>query len=261
MNKYNSDKFRSKYAERKAAGLCAHCGRPKESQDVWCSKCKEAKKVQARNHRNRLISQGICTRCGKAPALPGQQDCRECKDKDALRCKERIKKLKGTGCCVICGKEKERKSIVLCNSCASKNTADDLDRRKERDSRGVCLICGDARVGEQKYCFKHYLMSMSQRNLGSTKYHQELLDKYNGQGGKCFYTGLPITIGTDASLDHIVPKSRGGKDEIGNLVWCLYRANMLKTDLLYSELVAICEAVVKVHREREVEQLERIYKA
>lgn len=44
------------------------------------------------------------------------------------------------------------------------------------------------------------------------------------QGGKCFYCDELLDI-NEASIDHIIPRAKGGKDELDNLVVCCKYAN------------------------------------
>jgi CRISPR-associated endonuclease Csn1 len=60
---------------------------------------------------------------------------------------------------------------------------------------------------------------------------QKLLEQ---QGGKCLYTGLPITPSMfetgECQVDHIVPIALGGNDELQNKVLCIAQANQDKAD-------------------------------
>jgi 5-methylcytosine-specific restriction endonuclease McrA len=73
---------------------------------------------------------------------------------------------------------------------------------------------------------------------------------------KCAYTNIPLQIGINASLDHIVPRSKGGSNDRSNLQWIDIGINRLKLDksdiefrsLLkqLSVLLPTCPAVVPV---------------
>jgi 5-methylcytosine-specific restriction endonuclease McrA len=53
-------------------------------------------------------------------------------------------------------------------------------------------------------------------------------------GNRCQYTGQLLKP-EDGSLDHVVPRSRGGRDAWENLVWASKRVNQLKADRLPHE--------------------------
>lgn len=47
--------------------------------------------------------------------------------------------------------------------------------------------------------------------------------------GSCFYCGRELTVG-DSTLDHVVPRSRGGGEDEGNLVLACRKCNRRKSD-------------------------------
>ena len=49
------------------------------------------------------------------------------------------------------------------------------------------------------------------------------------QGGKCFYCDAVLDI-DEATIDHVVPKSKGGSDDLNNLVVCCKYANQAFRD-------------------------------
>jgi 5-methylcytosine-specific restriction endonuclease McrA len=50
-------------------------------------------------------------------------------------------------------------------------------------------------------------------------------------GGRCVYCG-----GTATSIDHVVPRSRGGRHEWGNVVSACRRCNHVKADRTVADL-------------------------
>ena len=104
------ERFRKRTAERIAQGLCPRCGdRAPAPQRSVCESCAEKgnKANRARDARLRAegkprrdpdkaraferkrsrretakrIAQGLCTRCGKTPAVPGRASCEPCLEK------------------------------------------------------------------------------------------------------------------------------------------------------------------------------------
>lgn len=59
---------------------------------------------------------------------------------------------------------------------------------------------------------------------------------YERQKAKCFYCGIETLMSVGlradwkATLEHIIPKSKGGSDEIDNLVMACFRCNQLRGD-------------------------------
>jgi 5-methylcytosine-specific restriction endonuclease McrA len=66
---------------------------------------------------------------------------------------------------------------------------------------------------------------------------------YDAQQGRCALTGEELTR-ENMSIDHILPRRRGGGDEIENLRWTTITANRAKRDLTDDEFLALCRAVV-----------------
>lgn len=66
---------------------------------------------------------------------------------------------------------------------------------------------------------------------------------------KCHYCGqrLVMKVGGRYSLtvDHLVPKSRGGKDRRSNLVACCYACNQAKASRSYIEFTQIVAVALK----------------
>ena len=71
-------------------------------------------------------------------------------------------------------------------------------------------------------------------------------EKLERQGFQCHYTGVELVPGINLSLDHLVPKSRGGSStDIANCVWCDRNINAFKSNLTETEFVQRCRIVVE----------------
>lgn len=53
--------------------------------------------------------------------------------------------------------------------------------------------------------------------------------------GRCWYCGIPLFCATRAEYDHQTPKSRGGSDEIENIVLVCQECNGSKGDMTVEE--------------------------
>jgi len=62
----------------------------------------------------------------------------------------------------------------------------------------------------------------------------------------CYLTGKKINLNkpTTYTLDHRVPTSKGGENELENLEICSHRANQAKADLSLDEFYKLCEDVL-----------------
>lgn len=67
-------------------------------------------------------------------------------------------------------------------------------------------------------------------------YH-DALKHLGGTSLKCYLTGTPINILTDDyQLDHILPVSKGGTNELSNMAIATIEANQMKGGLTNEEL-------------------------
>lgn len=68
----------------------------------------------------------------------------------------------------------------------------------------------------------------------------------------CYLTGTKIDLTDSQSyeFDHIIPKSRGGKNDLNNLGLCTRTANRCKTNLTPEEFLELCKQVVRHHENK-----------
>jgi 5-methylcytosine-specific restriction endonuclease McrA len=83
------------------------------------------------------------------------------------------------------------------------------------------------------------------------------------QKSQCPYFGVPITIGVDAELDHIVPRAKGGTNDISNLQFVHVWANLIKADLDEAEFLRRLDTmlpIIQAKRDtRQIDDLPRVY--
>jgi 5-methylcytosine-specific restriction endonuclease McrA len=68
---------------------------------------------------------------------------------------------------------------------------------------------------EQHRVYKHNKRARKKAAQG-THTHQEIQEQYKRQKGKCYYCS--IKLGKEYHADHVVPLSRGGSNDISNIV-------------------------------------------
>lgn len=106
----------------------------------------------------------------------------------------------------------------------------------------AALYCKKDKVGKSKYCLEHWVRSIARKYL-ENKNRQEsfptgaLVALWNKQNGCCAITGIPLIPGSTATIDHILPVSKGGTNEISNLRFVHYAVNLFKKDSTDAELV------------------------
>ena len=194
-------RFRKRTAERIAQGLCPRCGDgPPAPERSVCDPCAEKRnkasrardarlraqgrprrdpakarageRKRSRRETERRFAQGLCTRCGKAPAAPGRASCETCLEKrraddraryargkaagklygganpDAKRrsgrteSKRRQKARREAGLCIRCGRHPPVEGGTTCAPCRDKRQAAERQQYDERRAAGLCTRCG-----------------------------------------------------------------------------------------------------------------------
>ena len=159
---------------------------------------------------------------------------------------ERVRKWqqeqKSKGLCIECSNPA---TGLRCDAC-NKRRADYRKRRKlEWKEKGLCNQCGKETINGKNQCEKHYLMQVSTDRLGTSKYWKDLKMLIEKQYYKCSLTGDDISFEADIDLDHIIPITRNGKNELSNVRWVTRQANRLKNNLTDGELREICLKIIQ----------------
>lgn len=148
--------------------------------------------------------------------------------------------------CRDCGKRAKRSR---CSACLEKIR----DDYRARVKRGQCVCCKLASTAGA-FCFDHWI-----KNIGSV-YRLNwkngglgmLKELWEAQGGQCALTGQQLIPGHNASIDHIVPVSKGGSTTRSNLRWVLQDINKFKSALSDPQLIELCHAVIRHHEKNRV---------
>lgn len=217
----------NRYAKRKAAGMCNPCGKPVRKGKTQCAKC--AAKSNAR-HTERKAA-GTCASC-PAPARKGKTRCAKCAAKATDRSVERT----AAGLCTRCGKP-ARSGKTLCAKCSAKINDRDTKRYAKIKANGLCRACGKPSRKGKVHCAD----CASKRNaryatLNAQHRAERLLVIYANQQGKCGGCQHPYPQ-RNLTVDHIVPRARGGEDEPSNLQLLCHYCNSTKGDRPQSALI------------------------
>jgi 5-methylcytosine-specific restriction endonuclease McrA len=94
-----------------------------------------------------------------------------------------------------------------------------------------------------RFCAKHWVAAKLHRNGIARREHDAFFAKLVEQNFACYYTGSALVPGQNCSLDHRIPRSRGGQNSIDNIVWCDTRINLAKGDMTDEEFVAMCRKI------------------
>lgn len=189
--------------KRISESLCIDCGAPIFGKILFCSKCAGKRKQKSKAIRLNRQASNLCVHCGKPLKTDEKKNCNKCKKR---RC------------------ESTRKTQIT--------------RRK----RGLCPSCGEiATIGAD--CEKCWFKRISRYNTGAVKNWLSIKKLLEKQEYKCVYTGKKLIPGKNASIDHIVPKSKGGNNSIKNLQWVDEQVNRIKNDMTHYEFITFCKLI------------------
>ena len=134
-----------------------------------------------------------------------------------------------------------------CRDCANELNAKSAQKRKERKLKGICAKCGCKRYKSTAFCLYHYMKNIAKNTAGDESLGPILYKKFLDQGKRCYYTGIYIKLGVNASLDHIYPQNRffEYRSDPRNLVWTFRHLNSMKSDLDLKDFLIYCELVAK----------------
>lgn len=202
----------------------------------------EMKKQRDREHAaeryERFVGLHLCSQCG-APVEPGKSMC--AKHLNAVAAFKVSRKVKGV--CRDCTSP-ARPGKRSCAECARKKIAQNKERRHTRRDTGCCVHCG-CEAENRTVCFPCWLKRKARSNLGDIRRTNELQALWDAQDGRCVYTGEKLIPNVNASLDHKVPRAKGGGNELSNLQWVSFAINRAKQDLSESDFFALCRRVVE----------------
>jgi hypothetical protein len=131
--------------------------------------------------------------------------------------------------------------------CAQKHK----ERRGQRKAQRLCQDCGKPVMpNSEARCEFHFLRQMLNRRIhvSSDALIERIKTKLMEQKWRCPISGRWLVLGINASLDHILPKSKFPEkaQDIENLQWVDTYVNFAKHDMSQEELVTLCREIVAV---------------
>lgn len=144
--------------------------------------------------------------------------------------------------------EKPQKTMSSSGARTTKSPSKEYEqrRRKKLHEKGLCSSCRKRKAYIKHTCYRCLLQKLAGRHLADRNRWGELHALYVGQGYACFYTGVPIKVGADATIDHILPASRfpSRVADIGNLCWVSQEVNRMKSDMTMDEFIKRCRDIL-----------------
>lgn len=235
-------------ADRKAKGLCIKCldgvtvtGRSR------CQNCLDKQREINKQCYDRGKRNGTCKICGKK-SVKNKRCCKSCSERLEIKYKETYRKRKQEGFCTTCGKCEARAGYCDCTICAARSSADNKKRRAKWIKKGLCSRCGgQGLAGNTIDCEICILKQLAVRLWKKRNHWLKLKQLFEEQQGICPYLKQVLTIGKNASIDHIMPKSKGGTHDMTNLQWVHCDVNIMKWNQTHEEFIQRICLIAKNH--------------
>jgi len=120
-------------------------------------------------------------------------------------------------------------------------------------NEGLCNRCGkrpclsSMKDRCDSFCEPCYFKKTSIDCLKTAKHAELISEKLKAQNYRCAYTGEPIELGVNDSLDHILPTSRFPelRTDPANVEWVTRKVNCMKWDSTRKEFLETALAVVR----------------
>ncbi len=120
--------------------------------------------------------------------------------------------------------------------------ARDPEYAKERHKRWRNENIDRERAKMRAYHARRFFWSKAMKLRGEGRATAcDLASLWRRQRGLCALSGQRLD--RSAHVDHIIPKTRGGTDDIANLQWLCLEVNMAKRAMLQDEFTTMCQAV------------------
>lgn len=200
------------------------------------------------------IDAGLCKDCGNPRGEDGTTvRCRPCASEVAKKATQRSSRVRkerhAAGLC-YCGRERDNETIY-CSKCRQRQSQNyekyGKPKRLERENDGKCRRCGKDQYFASKYCRHHFIEGIAHIWKIPPHLWEALIQKLEQGQFSCYYTGLPLIPGENASVDHLSSRLQHPDklSDFDNLVWCDKRINRMKGHLSYHEFISLCRTIVK----------------
>ena len=116
-----------------------------------------------------------------------------------------------------------------------------MNRQKEK---GLCLFCKEKSLPDSFLCETHFFKSVATSTFKNREMWEGLRTLFYAQESRCYLSGIDLILGKNASLDHIIPLSKGGNQNIDNVRWCDKSVNVSKRAMSNEDFITMCRNIV-----------------
>lgn len=124
------------------------------------------------------------------------------------------------------------------------------EHRKKLRENGICVQCGQrkAEFKNSSMCRMDYIKNICNATLRDSSRWEEIDNLLKEQNYKCALSGVDIDWGKRASIDHIIPRKKGGTHDIENLQMVHYNVNFMKMDMLMGDFLDMCAKILEYNK-------------
>lgn len=113
----------------------------------------------------------------------------------------------------------------------------------KRKLNNECVKCGSSEIVNNVHCRLCWFIDKAISRAGGSKNLDAICKLWEQQNGRCFYSEEELMPGKNASLDHQLPRSKGGLDDPSNLKWVSNKINLMKSDMTHDEFIVMCKFI------------------
>lgn len=251
MNEEKNRKIHERRLKRKLNGLCRECNNFIDflRSKYLCSYHLDKNKTFDRKRSEQHYFFDECHDCGiKLDNNSTTLYCVKCADKRNNRGISRFEKRKLENKCIRCVEQLDGDSKWHCISCLKKIEIKRKLKEQKRKENKECISCKKKETELFSFrCEICYLKTIACANLKNTSLWVELLSLFKKQNGKCVLSGRTLKFANNASVDHIIPLSKGGTHVIENLRWIDLTVNVMRSNMTDEELLTFCKEIIHYH--------------
>ena len=124
-----------------------------------------------------------------------------------------------------------------------------IQKQKEK---GLCIFCPNKKIENSNLCEKHYFIYLAATNLKDRNLANLIKERFYVQNKRCFFTDKKLVLGINASIDHIIPKTKSTEDfnNPHNIYWVDRQINTMKGALNAEEFINLCTIIANHFKEK-----------
>jgi 5-methylcytosine-specific restriction endonuclease McrA len=203
----------------------------------------EDKKARNRNYmrerRKKAKATGMCPQHINNKIVEEFSSCQECIDKN----QQKYITAKMANVCLNHPLRPSSPGSVLCDECLNTNAERKRNNIIKAKLNGMCIHHPTRKAEIGSFCEECWFRDISSNALNTSwkEIRQLLID----QNFLCIYTGEKLIPGHNASLDHIIPRAKGGECRLFNVQWVTEAVNCSKHDIMPDRFLQIIDLIAQ----------------